>query len=255
MNYRTIALIAAMPEEIDPFLRRAGACAKEKIDRFDAWRFIAGGRGILLLRSGMGPGNALAAARALIAAASPDLLINFGFAGGLTGGTVVGNIVVANRLLLYRERLFSEQAGIAAEISEELTGILAGSLHGEGPQILRGTFITASQILRKKEMASLLPPGAANPVLEMETAAVAQAAGEGNVPLIAIRAISDGAEEELGFTISEFTDSEMNIRLGKVLWTVAKRPWIVPQLLRLSGNSRIAGKSLAMALAALLGAL
>ena len=47
----------------------------------------------------------------------------------------------------------------------------------------------------------------------------------------------------------------MNIRLGKVLWTVAKKPWIVPQLLRLSGNSRIAEKSLATALAALLEAL
>jgi len=81
---------------------------------------------------------------------------------------------------------------------------------------------------------------------------VAQAAYEGNVPLIAIRAISDGAEEELEFAIEEFTDRELNISVGRVLLTVAKKPWIVPQLLRLAKNSRLAGENLAEVLKVLL---
>jgi len=86
----------------------------------------------------------------------------------------------------------------------------------------------------------------------METAAVAQVAAEGNVPLLALRAVSDGAGEELGFTIEEFTDREMNVRVGKVLLTVARKPWIVPQLLRLARNASIAGENLATAILVLL---
>jgi adenosylhomocysteine nucleosidase len=255
MERRIIGMIAAMPEEIKPFIRRAGACNREKIDGFDAWRFNLGRREILLVRSGMGPENAAAAARALIAAARPERIINFGVGGGVTGGTGVGDVVVADRILLYKERLFSEQPGIVAGKTDELVGLLDREFQGKGLQIRRGTFITAGQIMSKQEMAPLLPTGIVNPVLEMETAAVALAAHEGNVPLIAIRAISDGAEEELGFTIGEFADRELKIRPGKVLLTVVKKPWIVPQLLRLARNSRIAGENLAAALAALLKAL
>jgi adenosylhomocysteine nucleosidase len=193
----------------------------------------------------MGPERAAAATRALIAAARPELIINFGFAGAVTGGTGLGDIVVADRILLYRERLFPEQPGIFAEKAEEIAGLLNRSLGGKEMQIRRGTFITAAGIKSKRKMAEQLPAWATNPVLEMESAAVAQAAYEGNVPLIAIRAISDGAEEELEFAIEEFTDSEMNISVGKV-------PWIVPQLLRLAKNSRLAGENLAAILTVLL---
>ncbi|HEX2769348.1 MAG TPA: 5'-methylthioadenosine/S-adenosylhomocysteine nucleosidase, partial [Geobacteraceae bacterium] len=248
MERRVIGLIAAMPEEIKPLLRRIGAYAGEKCDGFEAWRFTLGGCEILLVRSGMGPKNAASATRSLIAAARPELIINFGFAGAVTAGTGVGDIVVADRILLYRERLFPEQPGIFAEKAEEVAGLLNRSLGGKEMQILRGTFVTAAGIKNKREMAELLPAWATNPVLEMETAAVAQAAYEGNVPLIAIRAVSDGAEEDLEFAIEEFTDRELNIRVGEVLLTVAKKPWIVPQLLRLAKNSRIAGDNLAAVL-------
>jgi len=252
MEPRVIGLIAAMPEEIKPLLRRIGAYAGEKCDGFEAWRFNLGRREILLVRSGMGPKNAAAATRALIAMARPELIINFGFAGAVSAGTGVGDIVVADRILLYREGFFPEQPGFSAEIAEGLAALLVSNLGGKEIQIRRGTFVTAAGIKSKLEMAKLLPAGATNPVLEMETAAVAQAAYEGNVPLIAIRAISDGAEEELKFAIEEFTDRELNFRVGKVLLTVAKKPWIVPQLLRLARNSRTAGENLASVLMTLL---
>jgi adenosylhomocysteine nucleosidase len=252
MECRAIGLIAAMPEEIKPLLRRIGAYAREECDGFEAWRFNLGRCEILLVRSGMGPERAAAATRALIAAARPEVLINFGFAGAVTKGTGLGDIVVADRILLYRERLFPEQPGNLAGIAEEVAGLLNRRLGGKEMQIRRGTFVTATGIKNKREMAEQLPAWATNPVLEMETAAVAQAAYEGNVPLIAIRAISDGAEEELLFAIEEFTDRELNMRVGKVLLTVAEKPWIVPQLLRLAKNSRLAGENLAEVLKVLL---
>lgn len=89
----------------------------------------------------------------------------------------------------------------------------------------------------------------------MESAAVASAAAETGIPFAAMRAISDAAEEELGFSLEEFTDSEMNIKMTKILVTVAKKPWIIPQLLRLARNSNAAGKSLAIGVEAFLRAM
>jgi len=102
------------------------------------------------------------------------------------------------------------------------------------------------------ELAKQLPAGLINPVVEMETAAVARVAAKAKVPLLAIRAISDAADEELGFAITEFTDRTMRIKLWRVLLTVARKPWIVPQLLRLAANTRRGGKHLALALVGLI---
>jgi adenosylhomocysteine nucleosidase len=58
--------------------------------------------------------------------------------------------------------------------------------------------------------------------------------------------VSDAAEEELGFSIEEFCDPELKISLARVLRCIAGKPWIIPQLLKLSANSRRAGKNLAL---------
>jgi adenosylhomocysteine nucleosidase len=255
MVHGVIGLIAAMPEEINPLLKCIGAYSRETIEGFAAWRLESNVRKIHVIRSGMGPKNAASATRALIDATGPDLIINFGFAGAVTKEARVGDIAIAERILVNRKRQFQEQLVMLADKAEMLVGILKVPFRSREFNIRLGTFITAAEIKSKREIAGLLPAGVVNPVLEMETAAVAEATREGNVQLIAIRAISDGADEELKFSIEEFTDQEMNIRIGKALLTVAKRPWIMPQLLRLERNSRLAGKSLATALPILLKAL
>jgi adenosylhomocysteine nucleosidase len=252
MDKSCIGMIAAMPEEIKPLLRRVGTHTREKLGKFNIYRFTFGTHDACLIESGMGTDKAAAATRALITAAEPALVINFGFAGAVTAGPVVGDIVVAERILRSRERLFSEQAGLATGKADELSGLLERELQGKGFHIRQGTFVTAARITNKREMAALLPAGVNTPVLEMETAAVALVTARGKTPLMALRAISDGGEEELGFAIEEFADREMNIRVWKVLLTVARKPRIVPQLLRLARNSRLAGENLALAVLAVL---
>jgi len=252
MENGILGLVAAMPNEINPLLGRVGAYTREKINGFEAYRFSIGAREIVLVRSGMGPENAAAATHALIDAVSPDMIVNFGFAGAVTEGIAVGDIIVAERVLLNREGLFSLQPGIDDGKAAELAVQLENAFQGNDFRVRTGTFITAARIKSKLEIAGLIPAGVKNPVLEMETAALAMAAAKRNVPLIAIRAVSDDAGEELGFTIEELTDGKMNIKIGKVFLTLARKPWIVPQMLRLAKNSRKAGKNLAVVIAATL---
>lgn len=252
MAEKTIGMVAAMQEEIHPLLRRAGKCRRENISGFSLYRFTAGARDAALIVSGIGTARADQATGVLIDSAAPAIILSFGFAGAVQAGTAVGDIVVADRLLFFKERLFSAQTGLSPDLSAELASQLEKSCSGREFRIHRGTFVTTGEIIDKGSLAGLLPDGTINPVLEMETAAVARVAGRAHIPLVAVRAISDGADEVLGFSIEEFTDREMNIRAWKVLRTLAGKPRILPQLFRLARNSKRAGENLAVAVMALL---
>ena len=251
MDHGIIGLIAAMPEEIRPLLRLAGKYRKEKVEGFEAYRFTFGEEKVFLVKSGMGLNNAAAAAQALIKA-KPCIVVNFGFCGAVKEGLQVGDIMMAQRILLNRGHLFSPQSGIVEEDAKRITRLLADLLSGRDFHVHGGAFVSAAEIRNKDEMARIVPAWAPNPVLEMETAAVARGAAEGGVPFLAVRGVSDDAGEELGFSISELADAGMKIRMGKVLLTVASKPRIIPQMLRLARNSKKAGENLALAIAALL---
>lgn len=251
MEQQPVGLIAALPEEIKPLLRRAGKVHKQRSGAFPLFSFSLEGREVLLIESGMGMERGIAAAEALIAAAGPAVLVSFGLGGAVLPGPAAGDLVLGGRSLLYRDGSFAAAEGVVAKPAEAVVRNLSKRCREAGVRLWEGEVITSEGIVAKKELAALLPEGVSHPVLDMETWGVAQTAARAGVPLLALRAVSDGAEEELGFSIGEFTDREMNIRPSKVLRTVAGRPWIIPQLMRLAVNSKKAGRSLAIGVQAL----
>lgn len=247
-----IGLVAAMPEELRPLMQKVGSFRTERVAGFNIHRFTMGRHDVRAVQSGMGLLNATAAVQALLEHCPPDLLINTGFAGGIAQGPVVGDVIVANRIFRYDRHLLEELPGIDQELTAQVVKLLLLIPRREFGTF-GGTFVTTAGITSKSELAArLMPPSPGIAVVDMETSAVARVAAEHGIPFMAVRAISDAADEELGFTIEEITDSSLDIRIGKVLLTVARKPWIVPQLLRLAKNSRRAGTNLAVALKELL---
>ena len=240
MAIHSIGVVAAMPQEIAPLLRRVAGYRKERAAGCNLYRFEVEGVPVALIESGMGPRHAAAATAALIEHAAPDCLVNFGFAGAVLAGTGVGELVLAERVLYLENGCLSEAPQPDPELGNRVALALAPiTLH-------RGTFVTAAVITEKSALAGLLEPGVGHPVLEMETAALLQVAALAGIPVLALRGVSDAAEEELGFSLEEFCDSELRISVARVMRTIALKPWIIPQLIRLSGNSRRAGKNLAL---------
>ncbi|HJV65074.1 MAG TPA: nucleoside phosphorylase [Geomonas sp.] len=240
MKNGCIGVIAAMPEEIAPLVARIRGVRKEKSAGFNIYRFELSGTPVVLVESGMGPKHAAKATEALIALAAPGVIVNFGFGGGVLPGIEVGELILAERVLLLEKGRLTEAPSPGRDLSLRLIEGLASN----GIAVKRGTFITAAAIMNKKEVAGILQ-GMSHPVLEMETAAVVAAAHQAGIPVVAVRGISDAADEELGFSLEEFCDADFNLRIGRVLLCVAKRPWIIPQLLRLAANTKRAGKMLA----------
>lgn len=240
-----IGLVAATPKETVPLLKMIEPYRHEKSSAFQLYRFSFGAKTACLIESGMGPANAAAATRHLIETASPEIIINFGFAGALSPGMNPGDLVLANRLLSFHEKLFSEHKGLDLHKSALYCELLAklDQLH-----IQAAAFVTTDKITSKKEVAGRLPAGIKMGVLEMESSAIARIALHENIPVIAIRAISDSFDDELGFSLEEFCDKELKLKIWRVVLTVARKPWIIPQLVRLSGNSKLAGINLSRAL-------
>ena len=237
-----VVLIAALPEETNTLLKRIGARRQGRLAGFPLFSGRVGGQELLLLQSGMGPKNAGAATRAILDLGSPELIINFGLGGAVAPGPQVADLVVATRLLVKDSNGFGEQAGVNQSLANAFIICIGNN------RCRTGTFVTAGETMPKAALRSALPAGTETPVLEMETAAIAGATGERGVPLLAIRAISDDSDEELGFTVAEFCDENLQLRPLKVFLTILKRPGIIPQLIRLAGSSSRAAETLATAI-------
>lgn len=230
-----------MPQEVAALRARIPALKKERAGRLNLYRGEFAGAAIVLVESGMGPAHAGEATGELIRLASPAAILNYGFGGGVVPGLKVGDLVLAERVMTIGKGGAIE----APSPAPRLTQVVAGAPSPQGMPFKAGTFLTAAAIMNKQDVGALYCAGLGNPVLEMETAAVLGTAARSGVPVVAIRGISDAAEEELGFSIEEFCDADLNLRIPRVLACVVKRPWIIPQLLRLSANTNRAGKLLA----------
>jgi adenosylhomocysteine nucleosidase len=236
-----IAIITAMPEESAAVLKGAKQREKTLLSGRKRYHTQIDGHDIVLVEAGMGMLNAGWAATAL-AAEQPDLMISAGFGGAVLPGLKVGDAVAAEQLLQW--------GGV--EFEEVAVGFYGRNAAADALSLPRGAFITCDIIQDKRSLASLLPQGAANPVVEMESAAVARVAVAHAIPFLGLRTISDPWDEELDFSIDEFCDDTKRIRPTKVLATILRRPRIIPQLIRLARNSRVAAAGLAKTMQRLL---
>ena len=247
-----IGIITAMPEEFRAVAKNLDTVVAAPCGSFRGGRGSFAGHEFLLVESGMGIDNAARGTEALIRAGRPDLLISAGFCGGIEPEREAGDVVVAKKILITNESGFEEIPLLLSSIGRAFVA----RKDAPGERVFGGTFVTATVITSKERLAKMMSGAYPNPVVEMESAAIALVAAENGIPLLAIRAVSDTAAEELEFTLDEFCDADMRrIRLYKVLLTVLRKPRIIPQLVRLGFSSRTAAKSLTAVLPRLFSSL
>lgn len=238
-----IGIITAMPEETGALLKRFASAEKAACGNLACYSFYCGSHKIILCEGGIGFDNTAGAAETLIREAGPDMLVSSGFCGGIAPDLKVGDVVVATTVVVVSGTLVKEvQVKIPVSCGSFVSQQAAG-----GSRVFGGLFAGTPAIMTKARLAAMLPPELQFQVVEMESAAVATVAMKNGIQFAGIRAVSDPFDEELDFSLDEFCDEQMRIRIPRVLMTIMRKPRIVPQLLRLARNSRIAGVSLAKA--------
>ena len=221
---KKIAIIAALERELRPLIQRWPST----IVTHDGREFILfEGNHAVVIIGGIGPESARAAAEAIIAQHSPELLISAGVAGALVAELHVG------------ETIFPAIVIDARDGSRHETVIQNARL-GNSP-LARTVLVGYPEIASASQKQQLAKSYGAHAV-DMESAAVARAAQVHRLPFLAIKAISD----ELDF---ELPDMSRFIHGGKFqtapfLRYIALRPWLWLRVFRLARNTRIATENL-----------
>ncbi len=167
----------ALPQESSAF-RRALRAAGGRL----------GGEEIRIVHLGIGPAAAAARTRRLLAAESLDTLLCAGFAGGLDARVRTGDLVIADN--------FSTPALQAR----------AQALTGERPHRFFGGLVSRDAPVETVAAKTALARETGALAVDMETAAVAEACHATGLPLLAVRAISDGATTALPVPFAEWFD-------------------------------------------------
>jgi adenosylhomocysteine nucleosidase len=191
------------------------------------------GRDVALFVSGIGAARAYETAKSACRALPLTAYISIGLSASLSADLKPGSLVVA-------ESTASLSDGLVHRSDEKLLMLARKTLGGEasfGSVAVSSSVITYSK--NKKEVALSCKALA----LDMETSGAARACGEEGVPFLAIRAISDALEEDLPVDFNLFVKDGLD--WPRFILHVVTHPGVIPGLIRLGKNSRVAARSLA----------
>ena len=246
----TIGLIAAMTQESDALLRYIKGWKRITLGPTHGRSFELSGQTCLLVTSGMGVRRAGEAARNLVEMNAPRLLISFGIAGAVEAELEIGDVVAAEAFCRLEQGIPGPLLPLAAWPDAALESAIQ-VLVRRGAHLFAGTAVTTGGSQVRQNQLGEMP----HPVLEMETAGIAQVAAEKGIPLLSLRAISDGPRAPIPVDLGEMMDEDANLQVGRMLKALIRHPGVVLQARRMLRNTSLAADNAAIALVAALSQL
>ena len=241
-----VALLAALPWEVQPFFRRVRAQRRTE-GSMPLWEFAVGqGRGVAVL-AGMGEAAAGRASAWLVDYYHPQVLISLGFGGAVTPELGPGAVVLGDSFWRYEPEGGKLQELPAPKPAVPLEELLQ-SFAAAGLSAFQGSIITTPVVIHKANQGSFLSH-LSHPVLDMETCAVAASAQTRNVPFLAI---TDPAGEEIPDFLKRAARESRVPSVGQALAWLAADLRRLPVLTRLWQHSRLAARNLDQALEVIL---
>jgi len=238
----TVAFLAALPQEVQPFLRRMGATRLPGRE-LPAWEFTwSKGTGVAVV-SGMGADAAARAAAWVLEHYQPQNIVSLGFGGALTPELPPGALVLGESFWSYdpKTRALEE---LPAPAAPAWGAALGDRLRAAGLPVYRGSLVSTGAIISKAGHGDLLAH-LTHPVLDLETSAAAAIARLHNLPLLALRAVTDVAGEEIPDFLAQAVKQGKTPTVAEALAWLAADPRRVPLLLRLWRRSCLAARRLA----------
>ncbi|MFZ0477776.1 MAG: hypothetical protein WAL71_01410 [Terriglobales bacterium] len=215
-----VAIIAAMEREVAPLVR--GWTARE-IEHSGRRYRIFENRGLksgdaVLICAGIGAEAARRAAEAVIQEVRPARVVSVGFAGALSSENKIADVIEPRVVV----------------------NALDGSRTDTGSG--QGTLVSYAAVADREQKVRLARAYTADAV-DMEAAAVAQAAQAHEIEFAALKAISDGMDFAMPPT-ERFVSSAGEFRTVGFALHVAVRPWLWKSTIALARNSSRASRAL-----------
>ena len=200
-----IGIIGAMEEEISNLKSHMQVEEVQTIAGMSFFKGAVKGTKLVLVRSGIGKVNAGICTQILASVYGVDTVINTGIAGSLNADIDIGDIVVSTSLVQYDvdARNFGYKLGEIPRMNIvefpadkyliDKTQSVFDSL-GLGIKLYKGMVATGDKFVSEDSLKAEIISNFHAYCVEMEGAAIAQAAMLNNMACVVIRAISDKAD-------------------------------------------------------------
>lgn len=208
-----IGLVVAMPEEILPFLEKAGKPAENiSSPGFDVKLYEIGRNRVYVANSGVGEISAAATVQHLISAFNVEKIINFGVVGGLKDAMKLKSICVVEKAVHYDYDISpfvdckkAQYQGFP-DVYIEADSLLVSEAMSVYPNLYKATCASADKFVdspvEKKRLATEFDAD----ICDMESAGILLTALRNHVPALLIKAVSDsvsGGAEEFNRMVTE----------------------------------------------------
>ncbi|MDO4458523.1 MAG: 5'-methylthioadenosine/adenosylhomocysteine nucleosidase [Clostridia bacterium] len=201
-----IGIIGAMDIEVDGIKSEMQETEIKNIAGLDFVKGNLGGVETVVARCNPGKVNAAACAQIMALEYNPELIINPGVAGGIGEGVKIGDLIVGESCIQYDMDTsalgdpvgFISGLGViefpcaketAAKIKAEAEKIYDG-------QVMDGIIVTGDKFVSDGEVCLKLKEQFGAKACEMESGAIAHVCYMNNIPFVALRSISDNANDD-----------------------------------------------------------
>lgn len=180
-----------------------------------------------------------------LAESGAEMIVSFGFAGGLAPDLPAGCLLLPKTLRCAgRDDIAVDQK---AEMAEGAVGLLVGTT-----PLSRGALLTVETPLATVEDKRAAHDRFDAVAVDMESYWVAEACRQAGLGFLALRAVSDPVERALPASASRAMGPDGDLQIGSLLAGLLSRPGDIPELVRLGLDSRKASAALGRAAALLL---
>src|SRR5258708_4526592 len=217
-----VAIITALPEELSPLRRRAAIEGVVHLGSQKCYIGTLAGARVVMAATGDGLVNAEQSVRGLLGCLEVSFVIGAGIGGGLSPDLRTGDLVVA-----------SEVSG-ASSFPCDPSLVARPTSAGARPVTRRSA---PGVVATPKEKQDLLEGGAS--AVDTESAGWARAASDRGIPFVAVRAIFDGAQEEVPEFVAAASAPDGSIDRSAVVRHALFHPTAIPRLIGMRQRLRI----------------
>ncbi len=247
-----LAVVAAFRQEIGEFLNSGSFRESERPDgdwgrlRFYTSRAIPG---VAVVEGGFGRDGATESVRGAIArcpSGAPDAIICAGFSAGAVEGQKTGDVVVGRRTVAVEGSPCAWEKGGAREIETERGALLQvrNALAGSDATYAVASCLTAPAFVSSPATKRRLGAEYGVSAIDMESYWAVVEASRHGTPCVPIRVILDPVEQSVSRLVENTLEDTRMRRVLRSAGYLATHPQEARGLLRLSGQVRLAGKSL-----------
>jgi nucleoside phosphorylase len=164
--------------------------------------------------------------------------VSFGFAGGLAVDLARGTLVIGT------EVVYEDSSRRLAPAHRDLVHQFAAAADAEKLPVRQGVLVTTRHLVHDPIAKSVLRGRSGACAVDMETAAIVEAAQEAGLPWVAVRVIVDSAQESLPAACLTMLRRDGSLATGRLIPAICRSPQLLWHFLRLAGHTATARRRL-----------